>query len=109
MDVDNYYQSRLDEIAQYHTGDLFIKASDAWGPRDPPADMPFRIYSDDIIETSQQISTFASNYGQFLKGIRIDNQSGLYTASARDGNANAYFEVTELMKMGSIQLSEDAR
>jgi hypothetical protein len=100
LDVNNYYQARLDELAQYHNGDFFVE-SGSWGPREPPADMPFRIYSDDIIETSQQISTFASNYGQFLKGSRIDNQSGLYTASARDGNANAHFEITELMKMGT--------
>ena len=63
--------------------------------------MPFRIDSNDAIETSQQISTLGANYGQFIRGMRIDNQSGLYTASVRDGNANAYYEITELMKMGT--------
>jgi hypothetical protein len=99
QDAANYYQVELDQGAQYTLGDFMVSDGSNW--TSIGADMPFRIYSNDSIETSQQISTFGSNYGQFIKGIRVDDQSGLYTASVRDGNANAYYEITELMKMGS--------
>jgi len=99
QDAANYYQLQLDGTAQYTLGDLLKSDGSTWTA--VSADMPFRIYSNDSIETSQQISTFGSNFGQFFKGMRVDNRSGLYTASVRDGNANAYYEITELMKMGS--------
>ena len=101
QDAANYYQTVLDESAQYSLGYLTVLIGSNWDPG-PVADMTFRIYSDEIIETTQQISTFTANYAQFLRGIRMDNRSGLYTASMRDGNANAFYEITELMRMGTI-------
>ena len=101
QDAANYYQVRLDDLAQYNAGEFEISDGSNWGGG-PWADLPFRIYSNDAIETTQQISTFGANYAQFLRGMRVDSQSGLYTASVRDGNANAYYEITELMRMGTI-------
>jgi hypothetical protein len=95
----NYYEVLLDEDIQYPLGQFVVLVGSTWSPE--KYDMPFRLYSDDIIDTSQQISNLVANYGQFINGISVDNQSGLYTASARDGNANAYYEITELMKMGT--------
>ncbi len=100
QDASNYYQTLLEEYIVYPLGNFTVLIGASWD-LGPAMDMQFRLYSDDIIETSQQISTLVANYGQFLAGIRIDNQSGLYTASARDGNGNAYYEITELMKMGT--------
>jgi hypothetical protein len=99
QDASNYYHVQLDGTAEYTLGDLLVSDGSSW--TEIAADMPFRIYSNDDIETTQQISTFGSNFGQFIKGMRVDDQSGLYTASVRDGNANAYYEITELMKMGT--------
>jgi hypothetical protein len=96
----NYFQVCLDNVVKYPLGAFVVLVGANWDAG-PDADMPFRLYSDDIIETTQQIATLVSNYGQFLQGISIENQSGLYTASARDGNANAYYEISELLKMGS--------
>ncbi len=100
QDAAKYYQTVLDESAQYVLGDFIVLIGSTWG-LGSVADMMFKIYSDEVIETSQQISTFTANYGQFLRGIRVDSRSGLYTESVRDGNGNAYYEITELMKMGS--------
>lgn len=101
QDVANYYEVMLDNVIMYPLGTFNVLIGASWGVG-PDADMPFILWSNDIIETSQQISTLVSNFGQFIGGISIDNQSGLYTASARDGNANALFEITELMKMGTV-------
>ena len=101
QDPDNNYQAYINSSGQYTPGAFVVLVGAAWDLGPDNYDMMFRIYSDESIETSQQISTFTANYGQFLKGIRIDNRSGLYTMSVRDGNANAYYEITELMKMGT--------
>jgi hypothetical protein len=101
QDAANYYQVLLDDVIQYPLGQFVVLIGANWAAG-PAADMPFRLYSNDIIETTQQISTLVANYGQFLAGIKMDNQSGLYTASARDGNGNAFYEITELMKMGTV-------
>lgn len=100
QDVANYYQVMLDETAQYNSGEFISSDGSTWGAG-PVADMPFKIFTDEPVETTQQISTFGSNYGQFLKGMRVDSLSGLFTASMRDGMSNAYYEITELMRMGT--------
>jgi hypothetical protein len=103
QDAANYYQTLLEGVIVYPLGNFVVLIGSNWA-LGPAMDMQFRLYSNDIIETSQQISTLVANYGQFLNGIRVDNQSGLYTFSARDGNGNAFYEITELMKMGSSNL-----
>ncbi len=100
QDAANYYQTHLESVVVYPLGNYTVLIGSNWA-LGPAADMQFRLYSDDIIETSQQISTLVANYGQFIAGIYVDHQSGLYTASARDGNANAYYEISELLKMGT--------
>lgn len=100
QDAVNYYKVCLDNVIKYPLGQFNVLIGANWAAG-PDADMPFLLYSDDIIETSQQINTLVTLYGQFIQGVNIENQSGLFTASVRDGNANAYFEITELLKMGT--------
>jgi hypothetical protein len=100
QDVDNYYSVELDEAALYPSGIFNILIGSNWATG-PAADMPWQFYSNDLVENAQQIATLASIYGQFITGVQLDDQSGIYTASARDGLANDLFEITELMKMGT--------
>jgi len=100
QDAVNYYSLYLDDQIKYPLGQFVVLIGASWAAG-PDADMPFRLFSNDIVETSQQISTLVALYGQFIRGIIIENGSGLYTESVRDGLANAFFEISELLKLGT--------
>lgn len=100
-DNTDYFNVNLNDDYAYPYGNIYFLDDTTWYEEEG-CDMPFKIYQNESVETTQQIATLAANYGQFLTAFVLDNQSGLFTKSARDGNANAYYEITELMKMGTV-------
>jgi len=53
------------------------------------------------VDTATQISTIASSCGEFLEGVDLETTSGISTKETRDGNGNGFYEITELLKMGT--------
>jgi len=54
-----------------------------------------------LIETSTQISSLVTAYGQFLTGTDILNASGVYKASLLEGDTTALPEINALMRLGT--------
>jgi hypothetical protein len=66
--------------------------------------LAYRYYAEtgtDQVDTATQISAIATNCGEFITGVDVDNTSGINTAETRDGLANGLFEINELLKMGT--------
>lgn len=93
------YSLLLDGNAGYDLGP-FVVYTGAW-VAGPTADMPFRIYSDDIIETSQQVYSMLTTYGQFFRSVDMRVASGLSTESYRSGDTDTLYEVENLLQMGT--------
>jgi len=54
-----------------------------------------------LVDTATQISAMIISCGEFISSISLETTSGIATAETRDGKANGYFEITELLKMGT--------
>lgn len=103
VDQDNYYVAVLDENQGYGAGILRQKVGSTWSDGQA-ADMPFRFYANDVIETTQQIQSLLTSFGQFLRRIRMEVSSGIYEESYRNGDTDARFEVDELLDGGTTSL-----
>lgn len=55
----------------------------------------------DLVDTASQISAMATACGEFIAGVDLSNTSGITTAETRDGQGNGWYEITELLKMGT--------
>lgn len=97
--ADKYYQLRLDEMQGYGAGILRKKTGSSWGSG-PAADMPFRLYANDQINTAVQIQSLITNFGQFLRRVEVSDV-GIVQESYRDGDATALYEVEEMMDTGT--------
>jgi len=53
------------------------------------------------VATSTQVETIITNEGEFFTGVDLDIASGIDTSEYRDGDANALFEVQQLLEMGT--------
>jgi hypothetical protein len=98
-DADNYYTVRLDGDHGYAAGALRKKVASTWSA--DPADMPFRLYTDTIIRTSQQIRSMLVNFGQFFRNVYVGLDSGISTESYKNGDSDARFEIEELLEIGT--------
>jgi hypothetical protein len=96
----DYYTIKLDELQGYGGGILRMKEGATWGEA-PKADMPFRLYDNTLVETTQQIASFLTNFGQFLRKVDVENQSGVSSESYRNGDSDAQYEVEELLATGT--------
>jgi len=54
------------------------------------------------VDTASQISAMAISCGEFIEGIDLETASGISTLETRDGNGNGLYEITELLKMGTV-------
>ena len=99
-DAVNYYAVRLNEAQSYAGGILREKVGSTW-QAGPAADLPFRLYTNDIIETSQQVRSLLRQFGQFFRSVRVDIDSGIATESYRNGDSDAMYEVEELLETGT--------
>lgn len=55
----------------------------------------------DQVDTATQISDIETGCGEFITATDLETTSGISTAETRDGNATAFFEINELLKMGT--------
>ena len=95
----NYYPLRLDEHMGYGGGTLALKLGADW--EDIPADLPFELYDNALIETSQQVKSLLTGCGQFLRRVVTETSSGVRTESYRDGDTTALYEVEKLLRAGT--------
>ncbi len=100
QDGSNYYSLLLDGAAGYDLGPLRAETGGVWSAM--AADMPFRVYSNNLVETSQQVRSLITAYGQFFRAVDLQVNSGVSTESYRDGDGDARVEVETLLDMGTI-------
>lgn len=95
----SYYRLTMDAAAGYAGGFALVKAGDVWA--DGGGDMPFRLYSNDMVETSQQIQSLLTAYGQFFSHIYVDVDSGVNAESYRGGDTDAKVEIEKMLEGGN--------
>lgn len=93
----HYYEVLLDAAQGYGAGPL-VRDTGSWEAFS--ADLPFRLFDNSLVETTQQIKSLLVNYGQFFRRVWIDDNSGVRTESFRDGDRRARYEVEQLLKAG---------
>lgn len=64
-------------------------------------DMPFRLYNNALTETSQQLQNILTDAGQFFGAIHVDDRSGLYAESYRNGDTTALTEAEDFLEIGT--------
>ena len=99
QDYQNYYTLALDPSAGYTPGPMVSYDGYAWAY--VPADLPFRLYANALVETTQQVKNIIDNYGQFIAGCSIIDASGISTESHRAGDTRALYEVRQLLGIGT--------
>lgn len=101
QDGSAYFQVRLDEAQGYGAGPLL---RDAYGPLSDwapyPADLPFRLFGSELVETTQQVLNMLVQYGQFFRRVVMEESSGINGESFRDGDRRALYEVERLLECG---------
>lgn len=101
-DASNYFRVSLDETQGY-AGGILRQYITSWGDA-PAADMPFRLYTNNIVENAEQIRSILISHGQFLRRVYIQDTAGIATESFRNGDSDARFEVEELLENGTAGL-----
>ncbi len=96
----SYYELTMDAAAGYSAGFALVKAGDVWAEGD--GDMPFRLYSNDMVETSQQIQSLLTAYGQFFSHVYVDVSSGVVAESFRGGDTDAKVEIEKMLDGGNL-------
>ena len=97
----DYYEIRIDGNQALPFGEFMEYTSSEWESLGAK-NMPFRIYTDAIVRTSEQVKTMAASYGQFFANVLLEVDSGISTESFRDGDGTALYEIEELLKMGTV-------
>lgn len=101
VDSSNHYQVNLVAAGGYAGGaaKAFDATPSAWA--DLTGDIPFKIGCNNKVETSEQIRDIVTDCEQFFEGIYVENASGIYSGSFRNGDTTALEEVIELMNTGT--------
>ncbi len=95
----SYIEMRLDTTAGYVAGFGLKKEGDIWA--EGAGDMPFRLYANEIVETSQMAQNLLTAYGQFFKGVFVNDPSDLGAESYRSGDTTAAEEIEKLLEIGT--------
>lgn len=92
------YSVKVDENQSYEGGEMWVND----GPRSPAADMVFQVVGGS--ETTEQIMVMAGAGagGQFLNGVRVEVDSGIYTSQYRAGGSTALQEMSSLLGAGDM-------
>lgn len=98
-DASNYYEFALDPAQGYKAGVLVASSGSGWSA--VGSDMPFKLYSDLPVQTSQQVQNLITSYGQFLEHVRIPVGSGVITESFRSGDTLAISEIEAHLETGT--------
>jgi hypothetical protein len=96
----SYIEMRLDTTAGYTAGFGLKKEGEIWA--EGAGDMPFRLYANEIVETSQMVQNLLTAYGQFFKGVFVNDPSDLGAESYRSGDTTAAEEIEKLLEIGTI-------
>ncbi len=95
----SYQIISLDPNNGYSGGDFFEQIDYEWVATEK--DMPFRLYNNVLTETSQQIQNYLTDCGQFFSRVFIDDRSGHYAESFRNGDTTALAEAEALLEIGT--------
>lgn len=95
----SYQIITLDPNNGYGAGKFFEFSEDVWVETEK--DMPFRLYNNVLTETSQQIQNYLTDSGQFFSRVFINDRSGLYAESYRNGDTTAITEAEDLLAIGT--------
>lgn len=101
QDSEHFFHVRLDET-QGGGADPLLRdpygPQSAWAPY--PANLLFRLYHSELVETTQQVLNLLVQYGQFFRRVVVEESSGIYGQSYRDGDRRALYEVERLLEIG---------
>lgn len=98
-DESNHQVISLDPNNGYGGGDFFEKIGNNWVMTNK--DMPFRLFNNVLTETSQQIQNYLTDSGQFLGRIFVNDRSGHYSESFRNGDTTTLTEIEDLLNVGT--------
>ena len=96
----SYFKFLLDGNGGYAPGSLIYKMGEAWA--EGAGDMPFRMFANDMVETSQLLQNFLTAYGQFFRAVFVEPSSGILMESYRAGTVDALTEVENLLEIGTM-------
>ena len=101
LDAVNYYKVKVNETVGYSRGSFWIWNGGAYVSRVPDASLNFRLLGKE--ETTTQIADIgaAGACGQFIRAVRIETASGLYSSPYRAGTRTGLQEVKELLGAGT--------
>lgn len=100
-DANNFYTFPTDPNNTYPGGNLFLYDDVQGDWVEQESDTPFRLYANELIETTQQIQNYLMQYGEVLNGLRIDVRSGIYSESFRSGDTTVYDELKAHLETGT--------
>lgn len=95
----DYYMVEVDEEESYSRGVMRLWTGSAWVPRNPPASLSFRILG--AWETTYQIRRIVEATGQYVDGVDLRANSGVFANQWRDGETLAYDEVLAHLSGGT--------
>jgi hypothetical protein len=101
-DPNNYYRLAVDEGLAYTGGAFKMWNGGTWVNRTPDADMAFSINGQ--AETTEKIKVMADTAlggGQFLRGVFVQDASGVNALQYRDGKERCLDEIKSLLDMGT--------
>lgn len=98
-DANNYYEFATDTNQGYGAGVMVVYRNNVWTGEG--ADMPFRLYTDLLVETTVQIQSLINAYGQFLRHVRVEAASGITSESYRSGDTTALTEIEAHLETGT--------
>jgi hypothetical protein len=64
-------------------------------------DMPFKLFTNALVETSQQIQNYLIQHGEVFRGVRLDVRSGIFTESFRNGDTIVHAELKAHQESGT--------
>ena len=95
----SYQIITIDPNNGYGGGKFFELLETVW--TETAKDMPFRLYNNVLTETSQQIQNYLTDSGQFFSRVFINDRSGLYSESYRNGDTTTITEAEDLLSIGT--------
>lgn len=99
QDASNYYTLTADGLQGYGAGPFVVYDGSDWAAGS--VDAPFRLYTNALVETTQQIKSLIASYGQFLRTVQIEDASGISTESYRDGDSDVRYEIEKMLDLGT--------
>lgn len=101
LDSNNYYVFSLDPARGYGDGFAFSQENNNW--RQLPEDLPFRVYINELVETTQQLQNLITSYCQFFGSVFVEKRSGIFSESYRSGDTTTLDELEAILEVGTTQ------